>query len=103
MKITETKNIKCIDIDLLKIYDFLKSEGLTLEESIKMLDHLIKIHQDIVLSDKSYAIDNIVEMVQEILGDDYFDDQFMRCVLEEIAQTDLEWRNLYALVNVLSY
>lgn len=93
------ESITAQDSGLQRMYDFLKLEGLTLEESEKVLSKLDEIHNNIITLNRSYSISEISLIIIELLNDDFFDDNFIICLLEEQFQAGIQYDSLYSLIH----
>lgn len=93
------ESITAQDSDLQMMYDFLESEGLTLEESEKVLSKMDEIHNNIITLNRSYSISEISSIIIELLNDDFFDDNFIICLLEELSQAGIQYDSLYSLID----
>ena len=88
-----------LSIPLMKIYDFLKSEGLTLKESKQLISKMEEIYDDVMKSNQSYSVSEISVIVSELLDDTFFDERFIIALLEEAEHSNVEWANLSKEIN----
>lgn len=96
----ERDYIKQQDSDLTRIYDFLTSEGLSFDESEQVLSKMYEIHYNMMTLNKSYSISEISKIIINLLDDDFFDENFITCLLEELSQTSIKWEPLYSMISL---
>ncbi len=82
--------------DIITIYEFLAAEGLSIVESIKLMLKMNEIYQEMTLFNRVYSISEISLIVIRLLNDNFFDNNFIICLLEEASNTTIGWGQLYS-------
>ena len=82
--------------ELIQIYDFLKTEGLSIDEAKQLVSKIDEMYQDFMTFNRNYSISDFSDMAKSMFdNDNYFDENFMMCLLEEVSQTNLPFGQLY--------
>lgn len=89
--------------ELKQIYNFLATEGLSIDEAKQLVSKIDEMYQELTTLNKNYSISDFSAMARILFdNDNYFDDNFMMCLLEEVAQTSLTFGQLYSKFSSLN-
>lgn len=83
-----------LDDGILNVCNFLISEGLSLGETIQLVNKMEEIYQEIRLLNRTYSISEISLIVSELLDDNFFDERFIESLLEEAVDSNVKWASL---------
>lgn len=83
-----------LDDGILNVCNFLISEGLSLGETIQLVNKMEEIYQEIRLLNSTYSISEISLIVSELLDDNFFDERFIESLLEEAVDSNVKWASL---------
>jgi len=89
--------------ELKQIYDFLKTEGLSIDEAKQLVSKIDEMYQELTTLNKNYSISDFSAMAKSLFdNDNYFDENFIMCLLEEVAQTSITFGQLYSKFSSLN-
>lgn len=98
-----SNSVQVKENELKQIYDFLGTEGLSIDEAVELVSKIDEMYQEIIYLNKQYSISDFASMAKKIFDNDsYFDENFIMCLLEEVAETSISWGRLYSTFSLLN-
>ena len=96
-------NLQTKEKELKQIYDFLATEGLSISEAKQLVSKIEEMYQEMTTLNKNYSISDFSAMAKSLFdNDNYFDENFIMCLLEEVAQTSITFGQLYSKFSSLN-
>jgi len=96
-------NLQTKEKELKQIYDFLATEGLSIDEAKQLVSKMEEMYQEFTTFNKNYSISDFSAMAKSLFdNDNYFDENFIMCLLEEVAQTSITFGQLYSKFSSLN-
>jgi len=96
-------NLQTKEKELKQIYDFLATEGLSIDEAKQLVSKMEEMYQEFITLNKNYSISDFSAMAKSLFdNDNYFDENFIMCLLEEVAQTSITFGQLYSKFSSLN-
>ncbi len=95
------KDMQIKERELQSIYYFLETEGLSYDESVQLMSTMDDIYRGITLLKRPYSISEFSLQVKELFDDNFFDNNFIACLLEEASKTSINWGSLYPKLDFL--
>ncbi|MEE1238258.1 MAG: hypothetical protein UHI85_09310, partial [Turicibacter sp.] len=73
------------------------------DEAKQLVSKIDEMYQDFMTCNRNYSISDFSAMAKSMFdNDNYFDENFMMCLLEEVAQTSLTFGQLYSKFSSLN-